>query len=134
MLVLAKQMYAKLVHMIDFTHGKGPLNNTQDFIDTASQLPEDGSEFGALGRKIVDQCPDGSLTKKDLLAYLEQIPLFCNQLRINYRVKGKDLDLIETAKNLMTTVVWTLKIAYIASINIKDSKMATLTWEMKVCT
>ena len=37
-------------------------------------------------RLIADQCPE-STTKKDLLAYLQRIALYCHQLNITSKVK-----------------------------------------------
>ena len=36
---------------------------------------------------VADQCPD-SATKKDLVAYLERISLYCHQLNITSKVKA----------------------------------------------
>lgn len=40
-----------------------------------------------IARSIADQCPESS-TKKDLLAYLQRIALYCHQLNITSKVKA----------------------------------------------
>lgn len=74
-----------------------------------------------------------SETKKDLLAYLDRITLFCHQLNVTSKVKadvqqvGDELivsglesatSLIQAAKNLLNAVVLTVKSAYIASTKV----------------
>ena len=64
---------------------------------------------------MMKQCPDESFAKKNVLAYLEQIPFYCNQLTVNAKVQTDDqclpgiLNLIETSRNLMKTVVCTVE-------------------------
>ena len=65
---------------------------------------------------MMKQCPDESLAKKkNVLAYLEQIPFYCNQLTVNAKVQTDDqclpgiLNLIETSRNLTKTVVCTVE-------------------------
>ena len=80
-------------------------------------------------RAIADECPE-STTKKDLIAYLQRIALYCHQLNITSKVKAdvqnvsgelivSGLDsatsLIQAAKNLMNAVVLTVKASYVAS-------------------
>ena len=80
-------------------------------------------------RTIADECPE-STTKKDLIAYLQRIALYCHQLNITSKVKAdvqnvsgelivSGLDsatsLIQAAKNLMNAVVLTVKASYVAS-------------------
>ena len=63
----------------------GPLRTTMDVIDAARKISEAGTKLDDLARKIADQCAE-STTKKDLLAYLERITLYCHQLNITSRV------------------------------------------------
>merc|ERR1712141_283440 len=101
---------------------------------------------------IADQCPE-STTKKDLLAYLERIRLYCHQLNITSRVKAdvqnvsgelvvQGLDsatsLIQAAKNLMNAVVLTVKSSYVASTKYPRQALAeginskpVVVWKMK---
>ena len=92
MLVSAKHMCIKLRSMIDFTRGMGSLKTTKDVIDMAFQLSKDGTKLDLLAREMVDiphfhiPVDAESMIKKDLLSYLEQTALYCNQLRIIARV------------------------------------------------
>ena len=76
-----------MMEMTDFTRGKGPLQTTMAVIEAAKKISEAGTKLDTLARKIADQCPE-STTKKDLLAYLERIRLYCHQLNITSRVKA----------------------------------------------
>jgi len=128
-IVLAKHMCLIMMEMTDFTRGKGPLQTTMAVIDSARKISEAGTKLDCLARKIADQCPESS-TKKDLLAYLERILLYCHQMNITSKVKAdvqnvsgelivSGLDsatsLIQAAKNLMNAVVLTVKASYVAS-------------------
>ena len=84
-IVLAKHMCLIMMEMTDFTRGKGPLQTTMAVIQAAKKISEAGAKLDALAHKIADQCPE-STTKKDLLAYLERIRLYCHQLNITSRV------------------------------------------------
>uniref|UniRef100_A0A8C8FLK2 Catenin (cadherin-associated protein), alpha 1 n=1 Tax=Oncorhynchus tshawytscha TaxID=74940 RepID=A0A8C8FLK2_ONCTS len=131
--------------------GKGPLKNTSDVISAAKKIAEAGSRMDKLGRTIADQCPD-SACKQDLLAYLQRIALYCHQLNICSKVKaevqnlggelvvsGVDsaMSLIQAAKNLMNTVVSTVKASYVASTKYQKSmamqslNMPAISWKMK---
>uniref|UniRef100_A0A8C5TZT0 Catenin alpha 3 n=1 Tax=Malurus cyaneus samueli TaxID=2593467 RepID=A0A8C5TZT0_9PASS len=131
-IVLAKRMCVIMMEMTDFTRGRGPLKHTSDVINAAKMISESGSRMDVLARLIADQCPDQSC-KQDLLAYLEQIKLYSHQLKICSQVKaeiqnlGGELimsaldsvtSLIQAAKNLMNSVVMTVKMSYIASTKI----------------
>uniref|UniRef100_A0A8C3NNP9 Catenin alpha 3 n=2 Tax=Cyanoderma ruficeps TaxID=181631 RepID=A0A8C3NNP9_9PASS len=131
-IVLAKRMCVIMMEMTDFTRGRGPLKHTSDVINAAKMISESGSRMDVLARLIADQCPDQSC-KQDLLAYLEQIKLYSHQLKICSQVKaeiqhlGGELimsaldsvtSLIQAAKNLMNSVVQTVKMSYIASTKI----------------
>lgn len=54
-------------------------------IDSAKRISEAGTKLDKLARQIADQCPESS-TKKDLLAYLQRIALYCHQLNITSKV------------------------------------------------
>ncbi|XP_048885061.1 catenin alpha-1 [Brienomyrus brachyistius] len=150
-IVLAKQMCMIMMEMTDFTRGKGPLKNTADVISAAKKIAEAGSRMDKLGRAIADQCPD-SACKQDLLAYLQRIALYCHQLNICSKVKaevqnlggelvvsGVDsaMSLIQAAKNLMNTVVSTVKASYVASTKyqkvggMQSLNMPAISWKMK---
>uniref|UniRef100_A0A8C1W6N3 Catenin alpha-1 n=1 Tax=Cyprinus carpio TaxID=7962 RepID=A0A8C1W6N3_CYPCA len=150
-IVLAKQMCMIMMEMTDFTRGKGPLKNTSDVISAAKKIAEAGSRMDKLGRAIADQCPD-SACKQDLLAYLQRIALYCHQLNICSKVKaevqnlggelvvsGVDsaMSLIQAAKNLMNSVVSTVKASYVASTKYQKSQgmqnlnMPAISWKMK---
>ncbi|XP_024084939.1 catenin alpha isoform X7 [Cimex lectularius] len=147
-IVLAKHMCMIMMEMTDFTRGRGPLKTTMDVINAAKKISEAGTKLDKLTRQIADQCPESS-TKKDLLAYLQRIALYCHQLNITSKVKAdvqnisgelivSGLDsatsLIQAAKNLMNAVVLTVKSSYVAST--KYPRQGTVTspivvWKMK---
>merc|ERR1719468_290601 len=149
-IVLAKHMCLIMMEMTDFTRGKGPLQTTMAVITAAKKLSEAGTKLDKLAKKIADQCPESN-TKKDLLAYLERIGLYCHQLNITSKVKAdvqnvsgelivSGLDsatsLIQAAKNLMNAVVLTVKASYVASTKYRskqvDKEAAPLVvWKMK---
>ncbi|XP_072095278.1 catenin alpha-3-like isoform X3 [Mobula birostris] len=150
-IVLAKKMCMIMVEMTDFTRGRGPLKNTSDVIKAAKTISESGNRMDVLVRQIANQCQDQSC-KQDLLAYLEQIKLYSHQLKICSKVKAEiqnlsgelivsALDsitsLILAAKNLMNTVVDTVKMSYIASTKIirlqspSGALHSVVMWRMK---
>lgn len=67
--------------------GRGPLKNTMDVINAAKKISEAGSNLDKLCKEIVQHCPE-SASKKDLLAYLQRIALYCHQLNITSKVKA----------------------------------------------
>ena len=111
---------------------------------------EAGTKLDKLARLIADECPESS-TKKDLLAYLQRIALYCHQLNITSKVKAdvqnvsgelivSGLDsatsLIQAAKNLMNAVVLTVKASYVASTKYKSKQIGKesvplVVWKMK---
>ncbi|KAK6639275.1 hypothetical protein RUM43_007547 [Polyplax serrata] len=147
-IVIAKHMCMIMMEMTDFTRGRGPLKTTMDVINAAKKISEAGTNLDKLTRQIADQCPESS-TKKDLLAYLQRIALYCHQLNITSKVKAdvqnisgelivSGLDsatsLIQAAKNLMNAVVLTVKSSYVAST--KYPRQGTVAspiviWKMK---
>ncbi|XP_051883728.1 catenin alpha-3-like [Pristis pectinata] len=151
-IVLAKKMCMIMMEMTDFTRGRGPLKNTSDVINAAKTISDSGNRMDVLVRQIANQCQDQSC-KQDLLAYLEQIKLYSHQLKICSKVKAEiqnlsgelivsALDsitsLILAAKNLMNTVVDTVKMSYIASTKIiklqspSGALHSVVMWRMKV--
>ncbi|KHJ46462.1 vinculin family protein [Trichuris suis] len=146
--VLAKYMCMIMLEMTDFTRGRGPLKNTMDVINAAKKISEAGSKLNALAKQIADECVE-SETKKDLLAYLQRITLYCHQLNITSKVKadvqqvGDELiasalesatSLIQSAKNLLNSVVLTVKSAYIASTKYPSKKAkesSLIVWKMR---
>lgn len=150
-IVLAKHMCMIMMEMTDFTRGRGPLKTTMDVINAAKKISEAGTKLDKFARLIADQCPESS-TKKDLLAYLQRIALYCHQLNITSKVKAdvqnisgelivSGLDsatsLIQAAKNLMNAVVLTVKASYVASTKYTrhpgaiQSAIPIVVWKMK---
>uniref|UniRef100_A0A1A9WLH2 Catenin alpha n=1 Tax=Glossina brevipalpis TaxID=37001 RepID=A0A1A9WLH2_9MUSC len=145
---LAKHMCMIMMEMTDFTRGRGPLKTTMDVINAAKKISDAGNKLTQLTRDIAEQCPE-STTKKDLLAYLQRIDLYCHQIQITSKVKAdvqnisgelivSGLDsatsLIQAAKNLMNAVVLTVKYSYVAST--KYTRQGTVAspiviWKMK---
>ncbi|XP_034243896.1 catenin alpha isoform X1 [Thrips palmi] len=147
-IVLAKHMCMIMMEMTDFTRGRGPLKTTMDVINAAKKISEAGTNLDKFTRMIADQCPESS-TKKDLLAYLQRIALYCHQLNITSKVKAdvqnisgelivSGLDsatsLIQAAKNLMNAVVLTVKASYVASTKYPRQGAVSspiVVWKMK---
>ncbi|CAG9759441.1 unnamed protein product [Ceutorhynchus assimilis] len=147
-IVLAKHMCVIMMEMTDFTRGRGPLKTTMDVINAAKKISEAGTKLDKLTRQIAEQCPESS-TKKDLIAYLQRIALYCHQMNITSKVKAdvqnisgelivSGLDsatsLIQAAKNLMNAVVLTVKASYVASTKYpRQGTVASpiVVWKMK---
>merc|ERR1712218_516034 len=139
------------MEMTDFTRGRGPLKTTMNVIEAAKRISEAGTKLDKLARACADECPESS-TKKDLIAYLQRIALYCHQLNITSKVKAdvqnvsgelvvSGLDsatsLIQAAKNLMNAVVLTVKASYVASTKYRKNSTGTeeanplVVWRMK---
>lgn len=86
-IVIAKKMCFVMIEMTEFTRGKGPLRTTMDVINKAKEISELGTTLDNKAGLIAEQCPE-STTKKDLLAYLKRIELYCQQLNITSKVKA----------------------------------------------
>ncbi|KAF1751568.1 hypothetical protein GCK72_018122 [Caenorhabditis remanei] len=139
---LANNMCKIMMSMTEFTRGCGPLKTTMDVIRAAQEIAVNGSKLNALAEQIGKESVD-SQTKKDLLAYLSRITLYCGQLNICSKVKaditqvGNDMvvsaldsamSLIQNARNLLDAVVLTVKAAYIASTKI--GRKLNIEWRM----
>lgn len=85
--VLAKYMCSIMIQMTDFTHGRGSLKTTTDFISAAERISESGEKMVKLVKQILEECPESS-TKQDLLAYLQRIVLYRHQMKITSKVKA----------------------------------------------
>uniref|UniRef100_A0A0A9YR99 Catenin alpha n=2 Tax=Lygus hesperus TaxID=30085 RepID=A0A0A9YR99_LYGHE len=128
LILLAKDMYKIMTDMTGFTSDEGPLETSMDVINAAKKISEAGTKFNKLATRIAEKCPESAM-KKDMLAYMQQIPLYCHQLNITSKVKEgvqsasggttKELDsvtsLVQTAKNLTNAVFQTVKSSYVAS-------------------
>jgi catenin alpha len=121
-----------------------------DVINAAKKISEAGSKLDKVARDIAEYCPESS-TKNDLLAYLQQIDFYTHQLNITSKVKAdvesmssgilitSNLDgatsLIQAAKNLMNSVVLTVKATYVASTKYARRETVSifpnLIWKMK---
>jgi len=146
-IVIAKSMCVIMMDMTDFTRGRGKLKNTADVIEAAKHIADSGAKLDRLARAIADVCPD-SAVKQDLLAYLQRIALYCHQLNMCAKVKAEvqnisgemivsGLDsatsLIQAAKNLMNSVVLTVKSSYVASTKYRKGTVRDqgILWRMK---
>uniref|UniRef100_A0A095AG86 Catenin alpha-1 n=1 Tax=Schistosoma haematobium TaxID=6185 RepID=A0A095AG86_SCHHA len=142
-IVLAKKMCVIMMEMTDFIRGKGPLQSTLDVIEAAQEISEHGKRLNSLCRHIADMCPD-SASRRDLSAYLQRVTFYCHQLSITSRVKAgvhmlsdeifeSATSLIQAAKNLMTSVVLTVKESYIASTKYRNSsnQRCIVQWQMR---
>ncbi|CAI5450154.1 unnamed protein product [Caenorhabditis angaria] len=145
-IVLANHMCKIMMNMTDFTRGCGPLKTTMDVIRSAQEISLAGSKLNALARQIGEESAD-SRSKNDLMAYLSEMTLYCQQLNICSKVKadvtqvGNELvvsaldsamSLIQTARNLLTAVVQTVKAAYIASTKYRrpNAHSVRVEWRM----
>lgn len=89
--VLAKQICVVMMNMTDFMQGRGPFKTTTDIINAAKQISGLGTNLEKLVKELADECPE-SPSKRELLGYLKQLPLFCNQLNIASKVKENIID------------------------------------------
>jgi len=147
-IVLARSMCLIMMDMTDFTRGRGKLKNTADVIEAAKRIAETGARLDKVATKIAEVCPD-STVRNDLLAYLQRISLYCHQLNMCAKVKAEvqyisgdmvvsgidsAMSLIQAAKNLMNSVVQTVKTSYVASTKYLKSGQNTqpgILWKMK---
>ena len=77
--------------MTDFMRGRGPFNTISDIIYSAKEISALGINLEKLVKELADECPE-SKSKQELLGYLNQLPLFCNQLNIASKVKEYIID------------------------------------------
>uniref|UniRef100_A0A8C1GQ20 Catenin alpha-1 n=1 Tax=Cyprinus carpio TaxID=7962 RepID=A0A8C1GQ20_CYPCA len=157
-IVLAKQMCMIMMEMTDFTRGKGPLKNASDVISAAKKIAEAGSRMDKLGRAIADQAEFPvlllSLCRKTIyinVCVFESVKdigfiavasttsprsVFQSQCLLNLQVDSA-MSLIQAAKNLMNSVVSTVKASYVASTKYQKSQgmqnlnMPAISWKMK---
>lgn len=85
-ILLSKQMCVIMMDMIKFTRGVGPYKTTIDIIAAAKKINEIGLKLEKLCRNLANECPE-SQSKKELVNYLNALPLFCNQLSIGTKVQ-----------------------------------------------
>lgn len=83
-----------------------------DVINAAKKISEAGTKLDKLTRQIAEQCPESS-TKKDLLAYLQRIALYCHQMNITSKVKA---DVQNISGELIVSGVSTLRQKFILVI------------------
>lgn len=95
--------------LIVFFSGRGPLKTTMDVINAAKKISEAGTKLDKLTREIAEQCPESS-TKKDLLAYLQRIALYCHQIQITSKVKA-DVQNI-SGELIVSGVSWNIHITF----------------------
>ena len=110
--VLAKQMCVIMMNMTDFMRGRGPFKTTSDIIYSAKEISALGKNLEKLVKELADECPE-SKSKQELLGYLNQLPLFCNQLNIASKVKEYIIDVIiilEIGYNLYFILIYPKKI------------------------
>lgn len=75
------------MHPINFSRGAGPLHTAADVIITARDIARAGEYFNQLVADIAKECPD-EMCRKDVLAYLERVRLYCHQLKITSAVQA----------------------------------------------
>ena len=119
-IVLSKEMCVIMMDMTNFTRGKGPFTSCADIIGAARKIADIGGRLERLTRDLADECPE-SQSKRELVNYLNHLPLFCNQLNIGIKVKENIIfpdsasSLIISSKNLMNAVISVVKYSYVAS-------------------
>ena len=89
--VSAKEMCMIIMDMTDFMKGQGPLKNMSEFIQSAKKISAIGNKLEKLSTELANDCPE-SQSKRELLIYIKQMPLFCNQLSIASKVKESVID------------------------------------------
>lgn len=147
-IVLAKKMCMIMMQMTDFTRGTGPLKNTADVIESARNIAQLGNNLEALASQIAEACPE-DWARNELMAHINKIKFYCHQLNMCARVKAEvqniagelvvsGLDsatsLIQAAKNLMNSVVQTVKASYVASTKFKNRESnsnVVVMWRLK---
>ncbi|XP_035660712.1 alpha-catulin-like isoform X2 [Branchiostoma floridae] len=107
----AQNMSSMSYSMYLFTRGEGPLKTTQDLFSQAEHFAEEGNKLFKTVRDFSADIPDG-VHKAELLAHLDKIPTFCQQLNFTCKspTVGKQATFtkvdsaIQETKNLMNTV------------------------------
>ena len=87
LIVLAKIMLEIVMEMTNFTEGVGPIKTSREMIRAAQRISSVGAQLDKVARRVADQC-EQPRTKKDLLAYLQRIALYCHQLNMCSKVSG----------------------------------------------
>jgi len=147
-IVLAKKMCMIMMDLSDFTRGTGPLRSGMDVINAVERIAKYGNQMTKLVNQVSIECPQ-SHTRSDLVAYIHQIALYSHQLKLTAKVKadvqmigGEQVwtaigaetakSLIETARNLMSSVMLTVRACYIASTKHRSTSMtsSTVNWHM----
>ncbi|XP_072047455.1 LOW QUALITY PROTEIN: alpha-catulin-like [Amphiura filiformis] len=107
----AKNMSSMAYSMYLFTRGEGLLKTTQDLFKQAEYFAEEGNKLYRSVKEFALQVPDCPMLS-DLVAHLEQIPTYCQQLNFTTKspASGKvatfnkvDCTILET-KNLMSAI------------------------------
>lgn len=148
-IITVKRMCVIMMDLSNFTKGIGNLRTSMDVIKAAEKIAKYGSKLTELVQKLAQNCPH-SHTKSDLLAYIQRITLYSHQLTVTARIKADvqmiggetiimDVEtvksLIETARNLMSSVMLTVRASYVASTKHRsDSTTTTATssgWQMR---
>ena len=120
LIVLAKVMLKIMLEMTDFTEGLGPITSSLEMIRAAQMISQAGSQLDKVARVVAEQCGE-TRTRQDLLAYLQRIALYCHQLNICSKVKSEmrysegATSLLQAAKNLLSSVILTVRCCYVAS-------------------
>lgn len=144
-IVIAKKMCMIMMDLSDFTRGKGVLKNSIDVIKASETIAKHGVKLTKLVQQVCQDCSH-SLTKSDLVAYIQRIALYSHQLNMTARVKadvhmirGEAImgienvkSLIETGRNLMNSVMLTVRSSYIASTKHRSENMtSSVSWRMR---
>lgn len=144
---MAKDMCMMMLDMSDFTKGVGPIHNANDLISTTDNLAGTAERLILSVEYIIHIC-DGLVDCKDISAYLDEIHLYSQQIKITSKVY-RDMQqirqdptsvssLVISAKNLLKCVIKTVTASYIAcnklsrsGNSIKVKGLGIVKWKMK---
>ncbi|XP_013408473.1 alpha-catulin isoform X2 [Lingula anatina] len=118
----AKNMSSMAFSMYLFTRGEGPLRTTQDLFTQAEYFAEEGNKLYKTVKEFAQKIPVGG-QRSELVAYLDKIPTFCQQLHFTIKspTVGKTATFnkvdsaIQETKNLMNAVSKVVTTCFICS-------------------
>lgn len=88
-----------------------------DVINAAKKISEAGTKLDKLTREIAEQCPESS-TKKDLLAFLQRIALYCHQIQITSKVKADVQNISGELFVSGVSIIYVIKLKHTHTINL----------------
>ncbi|XP_041375020.1 alpha-catulin-like [Gigantopelta aegis] len=118
----AKNMSSMAFAMYLFTRGEGPLRTTQDLFVQADFFAEEGNKLYKTVSGFSHRVPN-CIHKEELLAYLDRIPVFCQQLSLRLKAPtfgktptfNKVDSTIQETKNLMNIIAKVVTTCFICA-------------------